>query len=479
MSVFLGQPHSDLNANIIPQGFDFTFLGPLGGWNSGVTAGKCVITYHGTHVGGIIAAVTDNGLGIAGIAPSAKLVSARVMNACGTGILSSASDGIMWAAGGFVSGIPVNTHPASVVNASLSAAGQCSRAFQDSIDYATSHGVVVVVAAQNNYDDASNYQPANCCGVITVGNTQRNGSRASDSDYGPIVDIAAPGTDIYSTYNDGTSSLGAESYAYLSGTSMVTPMVSGVVALVQSVAPKPLSAAEMRTLITQHAQPFPKQPDQELGAGILDATATVTAAKAGEIPAAADFNCSQGAGGMLVTCKDLSTARGVASIKSWAWDLGFGDPDSMVRTQSVNPYYNYEYPGTYNVTLMVTDSTGAVSRVSRPFTVNAPYTTDLSSNVPVKFSAAFNVMQYFSLDVPAGAKSVTFTLSPGSYGDIGTLFLRAGSPTTRNADCESVAIRGGAATCTISNPARGTYIYGTVNPNTVFTGASILASYTQ
>jgi serine protease len=113
-----------------------------------------------------------------------------------------------------------------------------------------------------------------------------------------------------------------------------------------------------------------------------------------------------------------------------------------------------------------------------PFTVVAPDLTDLSANVPVKFSAAAYVMQYFSLDIPAGAKSVTFTLSPALYGDIATLYLRAGSPTTVNADCQSVAVRGGAATCIISNPKAGTY-YGTVSPTTALTGATILAAYTQ
>ncbi|MFM0011446.1 S8 family serine peptidase [Paraburkholderia sediminicola] len=470
--------HNDLNANILPYGYDFTFLGPPGGSNPGIGNGKCQISYHGTHVAGIMAAVTNNSIGIAGVAPSAKIISARTLNDCGTGLLSSSSDAMLWASGGPVPGFDINPHPVNVINASLSAAGQCSRAFQDSIDYATSHGVIVVVAAGNNNADAMNNQPGNCRGVIAVGNTQPDGSRASDSNYGPIVDVAAPGTNIYSTYNAGTSSLGAESYAYMSGTSMATPMVSGVVALVKSVAPTPLSAAEMRTLITRHAQRFPKKPDQPLGSGILDATATVTAAKAGEIPAAADFQCSQSAAGMLVTCTDRSTSRGVASIKSWAWDLGFGDPNDMVRTQSVNPYYDYEYPGTYNITLTVTDSMGAVSRLSRPFTVIAPAATELSSNIPVKFSANYFIQQFFSLDVPAGVKTLTFTLSPASYSDLGTLYLRASSPTTRNADCQSVFVRGGAATCTISNPAPGTY-YGTVNPNSNLTDAAILATYTK
>lgn len=470
--------HSDLNANILPQGRDFTYLdGPLDGSNPGIGR-SCGVSYHGTLVAGVLAAVTNNGIGIAGIAPSAKIVSARALNECGTGLASAASDAIMWAAGGSVSGIPTNLHPVSVINASLSGPGQCSRAFQDAIDYAATRGAVVVAGASNNNADAANYQPANCRGVIAVGNTQRDGLRAGDSNFGPIVDIAAPGTDIYSTSNTGAKSLGMESYAYASGTSMSAPMVSGVIALIQSVAPTPLTVAEIRTLITQHAQSFPKKLDHPLGSGILDAAAAVTAAKAGEIPAAADFKCTQGAGGMIVTCSDRSTARGTTQISSWAWNLGFGDPNNIMRTQSVNPYYDYEYPGTYNITLTVTDSMGTSSTLTRPFTVTAPETTDLTANVPATFSANIRVMRYFALNVPSGAKSVTFTLSQKNYSDIGTLFLRAGSPTTRNAVCESTAVRGEPATCTIQDPAAGIY-YGAVNPSTALSGATIRGTYAQ
>jgi serine protease len=73
--------HSDLNASILPYGYDFTFLGPTDGSTPGIGNGKCPITYHGTHVAGVMAAATNNGIGIAGIAPSAKIISARVLNA--------------------------------------------------------------------------------------------------------------------------------------------------------------------------------------------------------------------------------------------------------------------------------------------------------------------------------------------------------------------------------------------------------------
>ncbi|CAE6860677.1 hypothetical protein R69776_07987 [Paraburkholderia nemoris] len=468
--------HSDLNANILPYGYDFSFLGLPGGYNPGIGSGKCQISYHGTHVAGIMAAVANNSIGIAGVAPSAKIVSVRTLNDCGTGQLSSSSDGLMWAAGGLVSGISPILHPVSVINVSLGAPGQCSRAFQDSIDYATSHGVTVVVAAMNDNSDVINSQPANCHGVIVVGNSQSNGSRGRDSNYGPMVNVAAPGTDIFSTYNDGTSSLGAESYAYMSGTSMATPMVSGVVALVKSVSPTPLSAAEIRTLIAQHAQPFPKQPDQPLGSGILDATATVAAAKAGEIPAAADFTCAEAPNLMQVTCTDLSTARGAASIKQWAWNFGDGSTTDMVRTQSVNPYVNYDYPGTYQIRLIVTDTKGTTSTVTRPFTVLPPTINNFSVDIPAPITAKNGDMLYYQLDVPAGVSGMTVKLSPSKQNESSWLYVRAGTPSALRPDCTGGMGNGSPATCTIASPAAGTY-YIILSAASKLTGSTLSASY--
>lgn len=271
--------------------------------------------------------------------------------------------------------------------------------------------------------------------------------------------------------------MGSESYAAFSGTSMAAPMVSGVAALIQSVAPKPLSIAETRTLITQHAQPFPKQPDHPLGSGILDATATVAAAKAGQIPATADFKCSQAVAGMLVTCADLSTARGFASIKSWAWNFGSSNSVEVVNTQSVNPTYDYEHPGIYNITLTTTDSTGAVSRVTRPFTVVAPESTDLSFDVNITIAAKANVMKFFKLDVPAGARILRVALSNRSSLESGTMYLRAGSPTTVNAPCVRAFASGSGAQCIMSSPAAGTY-YVTVSPNTNLNDGVLYATYT-
>jgi serine protease len=473
--------HSDLNANISPGGFDFTFLpGPGDGTNPGRTVENpnCEVTFHGTHVAGILAAVTNNNIGISGVAPSSKVLSVRAFGACGVGSLSSIVEAMVWSAGGSVSGFVNNPRPVKVINASFATAGQCSRTYQDAIDYVNSLGATIVVAAGNDGSDASNSQPSNCHGVISVGNTQRDGTRYADSNYGSTVDIAAPGTDIYSTYNDGMSAVGAENYAYMTGTSMATPMVSGVVALVKSAAPKSLSAAEMRTLITQNAQPFPIQPAQPLGSGILDATAAVAAAKAGKFPAAADFSCSQSEAGMTVTCTDLSTSRGAASIKSWAWNFGAANQADMVSTQSTNPNYNYGYPGTYNITLTTTDSTGAISRLTRPFTVAPPVATAISPETHVTVPAQANVRKYFSLDVPAGTTYLRVAMSSLNSLATGTMSVTGGSPTAVGAACvQSYSdSTGGGAVCTMPNPTAGTY-YIILSPNMDLKNADLYTTF--
>ncbi|MFP3566701.1 S8 family serine peptidase [Paraburkholderia sp. SIMBA_030] len=474
--------HSDLNANYLP-GYDFS-TNPRGGngMNPGITTEKCSVVWHGTHVAGIAAAQTNNGVGMAGVAPAAKVVPVRVMNACGTGYTSNIADGIVWAAGGSIPGVPANAYPAKVINVSLGGAGYCETTLQNAIDYAVSRGAIVTAAAGNDGISATNFSPANCRGVISVGATHRGGLRWVRSNFGPAVDVAAPGDSIWSAYNNGTAALGTESYSYMSGTSMAAPMVSGVAALVQSVARTPLTSAEMRTLLAQSVQPFPNgQPDRPVGPGILDANAAVIAAKSGKIPAAADFKCSQSPNLMHLSCTDLSTARG-APIKSWAWNFGNGGGDT-VSTQSVNPEIDFEQPGTYEIALSVTDMDGAVSRVTRPVQVKPLLVTDINdfeyglriglrpSDV-LYFSGNVVRSQVHSLRVPTNVKYLTFTLSPDTRSQIATLSVKGGTASMAHPDCTSVMSAGNAATCKLMWPEPGTY-YAMVTAGMPLDGVAI------
>jgi serine protease len=253
-----------------------------------ITAGQCGTgspaqnsSWHGTHVAGTIAALTNNGSGVAGVAYGARIVPARVLGKCG-GYTSDIADAIVWASGGTVSGVPANANMAQVINMSLGGTGACDATTQNAINGARSRGTVVVVAAGNEAVNASNSSPANCSGVITVAATNRSGGRASYSNYGTIVDVAAPGGDggtgngILSTLNSGTTTPASDSYASYMGTSMATPHVAGVVALMLAKNPS-LTPDDVEARLRSSARAFPASCSG-CGAGIVDASAAVDAA---------------------------------------------------------------------------------------------------------------------------------------------------------------------------------------------------------
>ncbi len=250
----------------------------------GCTVGNS--SWHGTHVSGTIGAATGNGLGIAGINRVSQIVPVRVLGKCG-GYTSDIVDGMRWAAGLAVSGVPNNPNPASVLSLSLGGSGACSSTYQTAINEINAAGAVVVVAAGNSNADAGAYSPASCNGVITVAATGKAGNRSYYSNYGNSVEIAAPGGDknadagdtILSTLNAGTTTPGADSYAKYQGTSMATPHVSGIVSLVLSVNPG-LTPAQVTQVIQSTARPFPAGStcSAVCGSGIIDAGAAVVAA---------------------------------------------------------------------------------------------------------------------------------------------------------------------------------------------------------
>lgn len=267
-------------------------------------------SWHGAHVSGTIAANTNNSLGIAGIAYAAKILPVRVLGRCG-GTLSDVADGIVWASGGKVSGVPTNKTPAKVINVSLGGEdndGVCNGVMQSAISKARANGAVVVVAAGNEDSDSKYFTPANCSEAVTVGATSSNGLRGWQknrytgrsvyySNYGANVDISAPGTDIASTINSGTTSVGKDNdYAYYTGTSMATPHVAGTLALMYSKGPR-LNVTSAENLIKQAVNPFPSGGCDSraisaggCGTGILDASKAVSQLSSTAWRAANDFD---------------------------------------------------------------------------------------------------------------------------------------------------------------------------------------------
>ncbi|BCW67909.1 extracellular protease [Arthrobacter sp. NicSoilB4] len=288
--------HTDLDSNVLP-GYDFVSDATAARDGNGrdanaqdqgdwYAAGECGQTaasnssWHGTHVAGTVAAVTGNSIGVAGVAPNAKVLPVRVLAKCG-GALSDIADAIIWASGGAVSGIPANANPAKVINMSLGGSGACGTTYQAAINTAVSRGTTVVVAAGNSNQDASGFRPANCSSVVTVAASNPSGTLSYYSNFGATVDLTAPGGDtgvsgggILSTINTGTTTPGGAGYASYQGTSMATPHVAGLVALMKAKSPA-LTPAQVESTLRQGTRAMPGGCTKGCGAGLSDATATM------------------------------------------------------------------------------------------------------------------------------------------------------------------------------------------------------------
>ncbi len=296
--------HSDLAANVLP-GYDFISEAGMARDGNGrdndasdegdwYAAGECGGNYsgssswHGTHVAGTIGAVTNNNKGVAGVAYDSNIIPVRVLGKCG-GYLSDIADAIIWSSGGSVSGVPSNPNKADVINMSLGGSSSCSSTYQNAINGAVSRGTTVVVAAGNANQNAANSNPGNCDNVINVAASDRFGNRAPYSNYGADIDVTAPGGDtsndrgVLSTINTGSTRPSGEGYAEYQGTSMATPHVAGLVALLNE-ADSSLTPAEIETLLKDTARPLAGTCSGGCGAGLVDSAAAVNAVIGGETP---------------------------------------------------------------------------------------------------------------------------------------------------------------------------------------------------
>jgi serine protease len=228
-------------------------------------------SWHGTQVSGLVAALANNGIGMAGAAPGVRVVPVRVLGKCG-GYDSDILAGMRWAAGLAVPGAPANPYPARVINLSLGSDGVCSAAYREAVDEMTAAGTVIVAAAGNSSGHAVG-TPPNCSGVIAVAGLRHVGTKVGFSSLGPEVAISAPGGNcvntatnaaclypILTTTDSGTTvpvrSAYSDSYDTSVGTSFSTPLVSSVAALVLSVHPT-MTPQDVTRLLQATARPFP------------------------------------------------------------------------------------------------------------------------------------------------------------------------------------------------------------------------------
>ena len=286
--------------------------------------GNPASSWHGTHVAGIATANQNNGQGGTGVAPDAKLMMARSLGKCG-GLTSDIADSIAWLAGVQMANMPTSPHRAAVINLSLGGTNTlpvCEPMYQNAIDAARREGSTIMVAAGNDTTDTSYITPANCNGVITIGATGPEGHRAMYSNFGAAVDLGSPGgnaaavvngrveykeeNQFWSTVDAGRRSPMGPSYGYMEGTSMATPLASGVVAMMYEANPN-ITPDDVERILKDTTQPYNPEPNirdtyglfpdgrnmyapertaNGMGTGIIDACAAVyqAAKEAGNTP---------------------------------------------------------------------------------------------------------------------------------------------------------------------------------------------------
>lgn len=415
--------HPDLAGQFV-GGYDFVSDSSGADGNSGRdsdatdTGDYCVFddntydpsSWHGTAVAGTIAALRDNGRDITGVAPGAKILPLRVLAQCG-GVESDVIDAIAWASGATVPGVPTNTHPAKVINLSLSTVDPagCSTDWQQAISTARSRGSLVVTAAGNQSGPAQNYAPGNCSGVVNVAASTSTQQRASYSNYGTTVDLAAPGGDSSAplpllTVNSTTTNTGAYSVTRSIGTSFAAPQVSAVAAMIWSQQPS-LTVARVESMLAARARPA--SSCSSCGAGILDATRTLAPVLTGQ-----KWSATPLPGGTQVTMSGIGFT-GITTVTVGSRALTNLTVVSDTQLKGTMPAH--VAPGSYVIRTVGPAGTTAVGRA---LYVDQPVVTSLSS----RSAAAGTVIRVWgrgflpgmTADVGGVAATVTRVESPTS-----------------------------------------------------------------
>ncbi len=337
-------------------------------------------SWHGSFIIGQIAAATNNGAGIAGLNWNANILPVRVSGKCGA-LLTDILDGMRWAAGLTVEGVPDNLNPAKVINLSFGGDQACTASYQTVIDELAAKGALVVVAAGNGTLSQSRQlkRPADCKGVMAVGAVQRDGLKTAYSFVGSNMALMTTGghgsstsTLLLSTDNAGLTVPAAHVYDYKQGTSFSAPLAAGVASLMLAVNPSltpDALIARMKSSALPHVNlvGFPSCSASntvacnctttECGAGMLHPFGAVQdALKPAAVISAVG---SPGLGASVTLDGRSSAAVGTSTIASYAWSQVSGVSVSIPNASaSVTQVALPSSAGIFVFRLTVTDGAG-------------------------------------------------------------------------------------------------------------------------
>jgi serine protease len=399
-------------------------------------AANCPIqdsSWHGTRVMGILGAITNNNVGIAGMTWNPYLLPVRALGKCG-GYDVDIMSGMQWAAGMSVTGVPDNPYPADIINLSLGGSGSCTSDYQNLINTLTTMGVLVVASAGNETGPVD--APGNCTGVLAVVGLRNVGTKVGYSSMGPEAGIAAPAGNcvnlsapclrsIDTTTNFGLTTPGANGYTDETnsnlGTSFSAPIVSGIAALMRAVNAN-LTPPQLIARIQSSASPFPANTGglpvcpatdptsgqcscvtSQCGAGMVNALSAVTAALEPIGVITATGNTMFDASASVAACKQ--------TIASYAWSASGGVSITSGAAAAKVTVASTGSVGT--LTLSVTDSAGHQDKTA---TVSFDTAGVATAHAPSSAGTASSACPT-PLTVTLMPPTVTQSFSPASVGE--------------------------------------------------------------
>jgi serine protease len=401
-------------------------------------------SWHGTRVMGVLGALTNNGVGVAGMTWKPYLLPVRALGKCG-GYDSDIIAGMQWAAGMSVTGVPDNPYPADIINLSLGGSGSCPSTYQSVISTLTTMGVLVVASAGNESGPVD--APGNCSGVLAVTGLRNVGTKVGYSSLGPEVGVAAPAGNcvnssgaclrsIDTTVNFGLTTPGTDAYTDETnpnlGTSFSAPIVSGIAALMRAVNAN-LTPPQLISRMKASAGAFPQPAglpvcptlasdgsgecacvQGQCGAGMVNAFGAVKAAQrpiaAVVVPATVTAGSPAvfDASGSVAACNVSVTPNVPLSVASYLWTASGVTIQGPANTAQVTVVPSGT-AGTLTVT--VTDSANNQDAATVTFS-----STGASTTAPSSAGTAATACPT-PLTVAPTPPTVTEAFSPASVGE--------------------------------------------------------------